>query len=174
MSHIHDKFGQHDHTVSAYIIRTDFDEPKALLHLHKKTGLWLHIGGHIELDETPWQALEREILEESGYEIRQLELLQPKERMRTLGRGVLHPQAISHNTHPYGGDPGHYHSDLMYAFVANDKPLHPIGEDESSVQYWVGRSELGDAKYSQVKDEIIFILNVCLPTWERVSPDQFK
>lgn len=36
MLHIHTQPGQHDHTVSAYIIRYINDEPYLLLHRHKK------------------------------------------------------------------------------------------------------------------------------------------
>ena len=36
MSHIHTKPGEHECTVGAYIVRLDGDEPRALLHLHKK------------------------------------------------------------------------------------------------------------------------------------------
>lgn len=37
MSHIHTKPGQHDFTASAFIIRTDGTEPRAMVHMHKKT-----------------------------------------------------------------------------------------------------------------------------------------
>lgn len=39
---------------------------KALLHLHKKLGIWLPVGGHIDRDELPHIAALREIKEESG------------------------------------------------------------------------------------------------------------
>jgi len=53
MSHIHTNPGEHDQTVSAFIIRTDTAEPELLLHVHKKLGVLLQPGGHIELNETP-------------------------------------------------------------------------------------------------------------------------
>ncbi len=53
MAHIHTQPGQHDHTASAYIFRVDFDEPKLVLHLHRKINKYLQFGGHIELHETP-------------------------------------------------------------------------------------------------------------------------
>jgi 8-oxo-dGTP diphosphatase len=39
---------------------------KVLLHLHKKLGIWIPVGGHIDRDELPQEAAEREIKEESG------------------------------------------------------------------------------------------------------------
>jgi len=64
MAHIHTAPNQHDHTVTAYIIRIDKDEPRALLHMHKKLNVLLPVGGHIELDETPWAAMAHELEEE--------------------------------------------------------------------------------------------------------------
>jgi 8-oxo-dGTP diphosphatase len=55
-----------DLTVSAYII----NNKETLLVHHVKTGLWLPPGGHIEKDETPDDALLREIKEELGLEIK--------------------------------------------------------------------------------------------------------
>ena len=44
------------------------DKGQVLLILHRKLGLWLPPGGHIEKDETPEEALHREVLEETGLE----------------------------------------------------------------------------------------------------------
>src|ERR1700722_18560265 len=62
MAHIHEKI---DFTVSIYIVFED----KVLLHVHKKLGLWLPPGGHIELDEDPNVAALREAKEETGLDV---------------------------------------------------------------------------------------------------------
>lgn len=67
MPHIHTQPNQHDMTVSAYIVRKENDEWKYLVHFHKKIEVLMQIGGHIELDETPWQTVAHELEEESGY-----------------------------------------------------------------------------------------------------------
>src|SRR3954465_16018556 len=98
MPHIHTEPGQHDHTVSAYIFRTDFSEPKVMLHLHKKHGTYMQFGGHIELNENPWQAITHELREEAGYELDELFILQPHQRLMHLSRGAIaHLQPDSHN-----------------------------------------------------------------------------
>ena len=51
--------------VAGYI----FNENKTLLVLHKKLKMWLPIGGHIETNETPDNALEREFKEETRLKI---------------------------------------------------------------------------------------------------------
>ncbi|MDE2143958.1 MAG: NUDIX domain-containing protein, partial [Elusimicrobia bacterium] len=50
--------------VSAYAVR----EGKVLLIKHKKLGLWLAPGGHIDEGETPDEAALRELKEETGLE----------------------------------------------------------------------------------------------------------
>ncbi|MFB6203276.1 MAG: NUDIX hydrolase [Candidatus Nanohaloarchaea archaeon] len=52
-------------TATTFIV----NEGKVLLHLHKKLDKWLPVGGHIDRDELPHKAAEREAREESGLEI---------------------------------------------------------------------------------------------------------
>jgi len=49
MSHIHTEPHQHDLTVTAYILKIDSSEPKALLHMHKKLNILLPIGVMLSL-----------------------------------------------------------------------------------------------------------------------------
>ena len=44
-------------------------EGKILLHFHRKLGMWLPPGGHIEQGELPDNAAVREVLEETGSEV---------------------------------------------------------------------------------------------------------
>jgi len=55
-------------TVAAVLIQND----KALLVKHKKLGIWLSPGGHIEDNEVPHKAAEREYWEETGIKVRAL------------------------------------------------------------------------------------------------------
>ena len=49
-------------TVSGFVV----DGERTLLHWHRKNGMWLPPGGHIEPGEDPVQAVVREVLEETG------------------------------------------------------------------------------------------------------------
>ena len=51
MGHIHTDPGQHDLTVSAFIVRESDGRPLLLVHRHKSLALLLQPGGHVELDE---------------------------------------------------------------------------------------------------------------------------
>ncbi len=66
MPHIHELY---DFVVTVFIVHRG----KVLLIHHKKYDEWLPIGGHIEMDEDPEQALYREIREECGLKVRILE-----------------------------------------------------------------------------------------------------
>ncbi len=57
MAHTHELI---DFIINIYIIY----KGKVLLIYHKKLDKWLPIGGHIELDEDPEEALFREVKEE--------------------------------------------------------------------------------------------------------------
>ncbi len=178
MAHIHTQPGQHDHTASAYIIRTDFDEPKIMLHLHRKIGKYLQFGGHVELHETPWQAVAHELREESGYDIDQLRILQPEQRVKQLSDAVIHPQPAAHSTHPFGGGTDHFHTDIGYAVVATEPPRHLPEDGESTTIKLLTRSELAAMPESDLPDNVkqigLFIFDYCLKHWESVPATEFN
>jgi ADP-ribose pyrophosphatase YjhB (NUDIX family) len=91
-----------DFTATTFVVH---DRRTLLLH-HRKLGMWLPPGGHIDPHELPDQAALREVREESGLEV---ELLT---QGRTLGHVKMLPQ-------PYcilleDISPGHQHIDLIY------------------------------------------------------------
>lgn len=49
-------------------------DKKVLLVKHKKLGIWLNPGGHIDKDELPHKTAEREFWEETGIKVRALQL----------------------------------------------------------------------------------------------------
>jgi 8-oxo-dGTP pyrophosphatase MutT (NUDIX family) len=53
---------QRHFTVSGFVV----DSERTLLHWHRKNGMWLPPGGHIDSDEDPVQAVVREVREETG------------------------------------------------------------------------------------------------------------
>lgn len=55
-----------DFVVAGFI----FHNGRLLLVHHKKLNLWLPVGGHIEKNEAPDDALLREIKEETGIEVK--------------------------------------------------------------------------------------------------------
>lgn len=171
MPHIHTEPGQHDLTASAFIIRTDGDEPRAMLHKHRLLDMYLQFGGHVELHENPWQAITHELKEEAGYDLSQLKLLQPKERLQNSATSILHPYPAMLQTHPFG-DMDHKHTDIGFAFVADQPPRHKPEKGESTEFLLLSATDLKKLKDEQIPKNVrltfLFILDTCLPKWEQV------
>lgn len=161
MPHIHTAPNQHDMTVSAYIILRDDDRLKCLVHLHKKIGKLMQVGGHIELNETPWQSVVHEIAEESGYNTSELMILQFRKEVAKSEDNIVHPVPFTMNTHNVGDD--HYHSDLCYGFVASNLPEASVGEDESCDLQWLTLTELKEgASRGEVLSDVVGIYEYLL------------
>jgi len=177
MAHIHTDPGQHDLTVSAFIIRTDLGEPAVLLHRHRILNKWLQFGGHVELNENPWQAIAHELAEESGYELKTLKLLQPPGSQLHLEKTVSHPLPAQLSTHPFG-DLDHRHIDIAYAFVADQPPQHEVGEGESqTLQAFTAKqlTALGEDEVAPGVCEIsLHILEEYLPNWQQVPTTEWR
>lgn len=126
-------------TASALIIH----EGKVLLMFHKKLGVWLYPGGHVEHDETPDSAVKREVMEETGLRV---EIVGDKDENLADTEADI---SVLHN--PYAilcekvGD--HYHNDLIYLCKIKDGNIninHDPKESEDIAFFSLG--ELVDIK----------------------------
>jgi 8-oxo-dGTP pyrophosphatase MutT (NUDIX family) len=90
-------------TVAVFVVR----EKKVLLHRHRKLGMWLPPGGHIEEGELPDEAAVREVFEETGLEV---ELV--GERREDVSDPVQLHRPAGVQLENIG--PGHQHIDLIY------------------------------------------------------------
>lgn len=121
MAHIHEKI---DFTASVLIVFKN----KVLLHKHKKLGIWLQPGGHIELNEDPNEAALREAKEETGLDV---ELVGKTTVYDSSfgARDLIVPKFL--NRHYYGVDRTHEHIDLTYfARSKSEKVQHEIPGEE--------------------------------------------
>jgi 8-oxo-dGTP pyrophosphatase MutT (NUDIX family) len=73
------------------------DDGKVLLVKHKKLGFWLAPGGHIDDDELPHQAAEREFWEETGVKVKAVTVGQILEAKG--GETSYHPLPYAINLH---------------------------------------------------------------------------
>ncbi|MCU4183220.1 NUDIX domain-containing protein [Acidiferrimicrobium sp. IK] len=95
-----------------------------VLHRHKRLGLWLQPGGHLEPGETPWEAAVRETAEETGL------VLEAR-----IGSGG-HPEVVHVDVHD--GGRGHTHLDLRYLLSAPARPALTPAPGESRDVRWFG------------------------------------
>lgn len=88
---------------------------RTLLHRHRRLGLWLQPGGHIDAGECPHDAARRETLEETGLDARHLS---------------AEPLLLHVDVHP--GGRGHVHLDLRYLLQVGEgsEPSPPPGESQ--------------------------------------------
>jgi len=179
MAHIHTQPGQHDHTACAFIIRTDFKEPRMLLHTHRLLHMYLQVGGHVELHETPWATITHEVREESGYELSQLKLLQPPHAHFTYSdlEMIAHPIPFGFGTHRFG-TADHFHTDTAFAFTTDQEPKHPPAAGESQDFKLVTRQELVDLPEGSIPANVraagLYVFDHLYDTWEAVDPTQYK
>lgn len=140
MAHIHEKI---DFTASVCIVYQD----KVLFQKHKKLGIWLVPGGHIELDEDPNEAVIREAKEETGLDI---ELVGEGRAYDTpyRSRDLVMPRFL--NRHFFDTDGKHEHIDLRFFARAHTDAVQP-GDGEGEVR-WMTKEDLDDESFGIVPD----------------------
>lgn len=149
MPHIHTKDGEFDFTVAGYLVHED----KTLLIKHKKLPLWTPPSGHIELHQSPIEALFMEIKEEAGIDQSQLELIETHtrpSRFNTSDTAVSMPLPFDLEHHPV--DATHRHINLSYVLKSKTNHVEP-GPGESNTFKWLTVDEL--RTFSETNDSII-------------------
>jgi 8-oxo-dGTP pyrophosphatase MutT (NUDIX family) len=134
-----DPFSEHAdpvHVTASAVVASEAGSPTRLgdghvvLVRHKRLGLWLQPGGHIEPGEMAWEAAVRESTEETGLIVR---------------HPATGPVLCHVDVHP--GPKGHTHLDLRYLLVAPQDPPAPAEGESPDVRWcaWADAVELADA-----------------------------
>lgn len=140
MAHIHELI---DWTVGAYIVH----ENKVLIRLHEKYNVWVHVGGHVELNEDPITAIKRECLEEVGLEITIHGEDTLVQTMDVIENTELVPPAHM-NIHRI--DDVHQHIDLIYYANSKSNEVTPENTDDQ----WVWLTAEGVRDHTDMNDKI--------------------
>jgi len=128
-------------TVTAILVTKDTPK-KVLLGFHRKLGAWLPPGGHIELDETPIEAVIRETREEAGLDISSyLPINTLDERVTSSPT----PAYFFEETIPrYGKDPEHIHLDFVYVINGFPETVLTVQTDEMKDMHWFTKEQIFD------------------------------
>lgn len=103
-------------TVAVFVVHAGH----VALHPHRKLGLWLPPGGHIEMHELPDDAARREAWEETGIAVRLVGSPGIKHDAPGAPRQLLRPEGVQ--VEDISHDPPHQHIDLIYFAV----PAEPV------------------------------------------------
>ena len=115
------------HVTASALVVSD-DDRRVVLHRHKRLGLWLQPGGHIDAGELPWQGALREAAEETGLPV------------TLAGTELIHV-----DVHP--GPRKHRHFDLRYLVRSPHVPPAPPEGESQDVQWfgWHQAIDMADA-----------------------------
>lgn len=125
-------------TAGAFVFSAEMPRRVLLIH-HRKLGVWLQPGGHINSDENPLEAAVREVREETGVDIG-----------TAIGRPVVMPAASSlplpavlleEAIPAYKEEPAHFHIDLIYS-VTVPYQAAALNARESHDVRWVTEADL--------------------------------
>lgn len=105
-------------TASAIVMSEQHGTDWVVLHKHKRLGLWLQPGGHVDAGELVSDAAVREAREETGLHVQ---------------HAAVTPVFVHVDVHP--GPRGHTHLDLRYLLIASHEMPRP-GEGESPDVAW--------------------------------------
>lgn len=103
----------HHVTASSFVISSC----GVILHRHRRLGIWVQPGGHVDAGESPEDACVRETVEETGLAVHHLD-----------------PVELFHvDVHP--GPRGHTHFDLRYVLAGEPLDPHPPANESPDV-FW--------------------------------------
>ena len=140
MAHINELY---DYTVTVFIVH----QGKVLLVNHPRYDKWIPMGGHIELDEDPEQALYREIAEETGLPVT---ILSTKPAFDCPGsKAILTPNYVD----VHEANPPHKHTSFIY-FATTDTDAFQLSDEHNDMK-WFTPQELTEPAY-QLSESILF------------------
>lgn len=156
MAHIH---AEVDLVVSTFIVNPHY--PAVAFVDHKKLGMWLPPGGHVELGEDSDAALRRELKEETGLVVGESadvyqtpEQLERQNLLRTaaIGNGEAHNTRIMYapiavEVHNFPPLPGHRHLAFVYFVFARSRLL-TLEEGAHKKILWLRRHDIRSPDYN--------------------------
>ena len=126
------------------------------------------------MHEDPWEAVKHEVKEESGYDLRQLKLLQPNINQPKMTNAKCHPWPANISTFRFG-NLDHYHTDIAYAFTTAEDPAHEPDEGESQEFRTFTASQLKALGEDEIPDDVreiaLIILKDYSINWKQVALD---
>ena len=120
-------------SATAYI----YNKGKILFHMHKKYKSWFPVGGHVEENEFPHEALIREVKEETGFDIK----IKQNEFADNIDLGTVERVPLPFCTCREGiGSQEEFFDFIFIAYTDETEPNPQKGE--SKIFKWFNESEI--------------------------------
>lgn len=137
--------------IVAGILVFNRDGKKVLLVKHKKLGVWIYPGGHIEENENPLECAIRETNEETGIAVKVISSLSIAINANSA-KSLPQPLIIMEEDVPYE-DAHHEHFDVIYLGIAGNTKL--TKNEESLDCRWFDKNDIHNIEtYENVKEII--------------------
>ncbi|MGC8547781.1 MAG: NUDIX hydrolase [Candidatus Micrarchaeia archaeon] len=139
---------------------------KVLLIKHKKLGVWLYPGGHVEPNEHPHEAAVREAFEETGLHVRLFSCSKLNIKTKEAISLPLPFAAMLENV-PYKTG-AHLHFDLVYAAKPESGKVS-FSKSEATGIRWFSKEELSSIDtFENVKQILLAFFDACIEKKKKV------
>ncbi|MFB6123850.1 MAG: NUDIX hydrolase [Haloferacaceae archaeon] len=128
-------------TATAYIV----NDGATALHDHRRLGLRLPPGGHVERDELPHEAAMREVREETG--LAPTLLADVDDVSSPTVRAIPRPRhLLLEDVNVYGDTVGHQHVDHIFYATVDSRDVDPAdGEERADAWRWYDPTALRES-----------------------------
>lgn len=147
MPHIHTGDGQYDFTVAGFLVHNN----KTLLIKHKYLPIWTPPAGHIELHQTPIEAIFMEIKEEAGIDASHLKLIETQPYREDMKKGEAAALPLPFDLEHHAITDTHRHINMAYIIKSDTDNVEPEA-GESNTFKWFTADELRD--FAETNDSI--------------------
>src|SRR3989338_4811759 len=139
---------QRHYCATTYVTQKQFGAYKTLLLKHKKLGVWLPPGGHVEPNELPHEAALREVLEETGLSV----TLDGGNEVKAVGKKTLLLPQQHHLQLEEIEEGTHYHIDFIYFATVSEGERVQDNENHGEIK-WFDEHEVRAIPASEMFDE---------------------
>ena len=138
-----------NHFTATGIVFNDVGE--ILMIKHKKLGVWLPPGGHIDENELPCEAVLREIYEETGVKARVITAAQDIDAL-TYSYELPLPMEIL--LEDIEGTGLHNHIDMIYLCVAEKTSLNPQENEVDGIGWFTSEAIMELDTFDNVRNSV--------------------